>query len=254
MGVVGGTLKRWLKEHTPQHEIKCFDPGKGLKDDLAGCNAIFISVPVPATPYGQDVSMLDQAVTLAKKYSGLVFIRSTVLPGTNDMYGTISMPEFLTERKAYEDFCAHPIMLGGANKFEEIQTIFPKIFNKKSFHIIKNVDAEMAKLTHNCFGAMKVTYFNIIKELCEKTGANFENVKFGASMTGFIGPQHTQVPGPDGLKGYGGKCFPENMLAMSGFLKQMKMNEANLFFTEIMENNNKYRRTGFREQHQDAAL
>ena len=57
VGVVGGTLKDWLNVNT-FHQVKCYDPGKGMYDDLIGCDAIFISVPVDATMYGQDSKVL----------------------------------------------------------------------------------------------------------------------------------------------------------------------------------------------------
>src|SRR3990167_8693371 len=111
VGVVGGTLAKWFKEHT-DHDVRLDDPQKGHLDFLEDCEAIFISVPVPASPNGQDFKILEEAVSLAKKHTDKVFIRSTVLPGTNDRLGTISMPEFLTERQAYSDITKYPILCG----------------------------------------------------------------------------------------------------------------------------------------------
>lgn len=224
VGVVGGTLRRWFFEHT-DHDVRCVDPHKGMDDSLDGCSAIFISVPVPTTPHGQDLGSLKEAIALAKKYTNFVFIRSTVLPGTNDDLGTISMPEFLTERRAYEDLCALPVLVGRCD-----DKLLNYIFPKKNVVMVSNVEAELAKFTHNCFGAWKVSYFNIIYQMCQKLGADFEAVKFAANLTGFIEPTHTQVPGPDGFFGYGGKCFPENMEAMKSYLRDKDLpTEAGLF-------------------------
>ena len=80
------------------------------------------------------------------------------------------------------------------------------------------------------FGAMKVTYFNVIHKICRQVGANFDNVKAGAFLTGYIEKQHTLVPGPDGKFGFGGKCFPENVSAMGEHLRKIGMvNESELF-------------------------
>jgi hypothetical protein len=122
-GCVGGTLGKWFKEHT-NHELRIYDPYKGYKDSLIGCEAIFISVPVPSSQSGQDQTILKQSVHYAKQFTDNVFIRSTVLPGTNDSLGTISMPEFLTERRAYEDMCKYPILSGRCDK-GLLERIFP---------------------------------------------------------------------------------------------------------------------------------
>jgi len=235
VGVVGGTLKRWFSEHT-KHDVRCVDPHKGMNDDLEGCSAIFISVPVPATPSGQDLKILKEAVALAKKYTSFVFIRSTVLPGTNDMLGTISMPEFLTERRAYEDLCRLPVLVGNCDG-KLIHYIFPE----KNVVMLKNTEAELAKFAHNCFGAWKVSYFNIIHQICRITGSDFDAVKFAASLTGFIEPSHTQVPGHDGFLGYGGKCFPENMEALKGYLHDKDMTTESTIFGLIEMMNKVYR-------------
>lgn len=240
LGVVGGTLKRWLENHTT-HEIRAYDPPLGLKDSLLGCEFIFVSVPVPANSQGQDLRILTEAVRLAKSYTRNVFIRSTVLPGTNDALDTFAMPEFLTERQAYKDFCELPIIVGGGGfSPRNLEEVFPG----KTIHRITNAEAELAKFTHNCFGAMKVTYFNIVEELCRKFSADYPQVLSAAMTTGFIEPTHTLVPGPDGKRGYGGKCFPENMAALEAFLgarDDLGMQAARVFFEAIQALNWDYR-------------
>ncbi len=212
-GVVGGTLKTWLEVNT-FHELKCYDPGLGMYDDLMGCEAIFISVPVNSTMYGQDLKILTESVIKAKKITDKVFIRSTVLPGTNDSLGTISMPEFLTERRAYDDFDKLPMVFGRVDK-----DFVDKIFPFKPKIIVTNMEAELSKYMHNCFGAFKVTYFNMMKKLCDAKDANFEKVKQAAKITGFLGEEHMSVPGHDGKFGYGGKCMPPNMESLEMHLK-----------------------------------
>lgn len=236
VGVVGGTLKRWFAEHT-DHDVRCLDPYKNMADSLEGCSAIFISVPAPANSRGQDLSTIENAVRLAKQYTDYVFIRSTVLPGTNDKLKSISMPEFLTERRAYEDLCNLPVLVGKCDE-KLVRYLFPE----KQIIMVSNTEAELAKYTHNCFGAWKVSYFNIISKVCQQMGANFDAVKFAAGITGFIEPTHTQVPGPDGLFGYGGKCFPENMEAFKSFLSDRSLlTESTIFkLIEMMNANYRY--------------
>lgn len=215
VGTVGGTLKRYFEEFC-DHELRLFDPQKGMNDDLCGIEAAFISVPVPAHGRGQDKSMLEVAINHAKNHTKNIFIRSTVLPGTNDYYGTTSMPEFLTERIAYDEMKRLPIICGDTKS--KVSDIFPE----KEIIFMSNNEAELTKMAHNCFGAMKVTYFNLIFDLCQKFNCDFETVKKYMGMSGFIDVlNHTQVPGPDGERGFGGKCFPENISAIQKMLANM---------------------------------
>lgn len=246
VGVVGGTLYKWFTENT-DFEIARHDPPKGLNENLKGSKAIFISIPVPAIMTGQYQEDLKEAVIFARQYTKHVFIRSTVLPGTNDRLGTYSMPEYLTARRAYQDFCALPLLFGQAPT-ELIKEIFEKkIQADGKFYQVSNVEAELAKYTHNIFGALKVSYFNMIYKLSDHVGANFENVKTAANITGFLGEEHLQVPGPDGKLGYGGVCYPTNMASFVEFLDyesigyNHKFKEEVAVFKNIIDFNKKVR-------------
>lgn len=234
VGIVGGTLKGWFEKHT-KHDIRCLDPNKNLNDSLEDCEAIFISVPVEAMGNGQDLRILESCINLAKQHTQFVFVRSSVLPGTSDHFGCIAMPEFLTERTAAEDMERLPILVGKCD-----QRLLDCLFPGKEKIILENTEAELAKYAHNCFGAIKVTYFNVINEICERLGADFDSVKKGMHLTGFVEKQHTMVPGPDGYYGYGGKCFPTNMDAMTRFLGSHYLGGVELFKT-VIELNNRFR-------------
>lgn len=237
LGVVGGTLRDFLVKFT-SHELKLCDPPKGKNDDFEGIDVCFVSVPVHANGRGQDQRVLKNCIEYARKYTQNIFIRSTVLPGTNDSMGTMAMPEFLTERQAFEDMQRLPILAGyGGNKTSrEVWELLSLIFPNKEIIVLKNSEAELAKFAHNCFGAMKVTYFNMIYKMCQAAGADFEAVKFGASLTGFIEmAHHTKVPGPDGMFGFGGKCFPENVKAFEGYAEGLPGFEAEKEFLRVIQ-------------------
>ena len=224
-GMVGGALKRWLKANT-DHELRCQDPKHGCSDDFEGVDVIFIAVPVPTKEdRTQDTTILE---TLVERYSVLnptvpIFVRSSVLPGTCDRLQAKynarvwAMPEFLTERFADEDLSKHPLIVGVPPTYT-ILPLLREIFPGKHLLTMSNLEAEFAKYAHNCFGAMKVGYFNIIQEACRKVGAEYDRVLAGARMTGFIEETHTRVPGPDGKFGFGGACLPKDLSAFSGFL------------------------------------
>src|SRR6266540_11503 len=205
-GIVGGALIKWFENHT-DHDIFIYDPPKGYNTDLKLCDAAFICVPVPTNFDGsQNHFYLENALNVTNGKN--VFIRSTVLPGTNDRYGTWSCPEFLTERQAYDDTCKMGILTGCSDA-----ELLAKIFPQKSIYMMSNKEAELAKYAHNAFGAMKVNFFNIIYDICTKLDADYKSVLDGVLMSGYINETHTQVPGPDGKFGFGGTCFPKDLKA-----------------------------------------
>lgn len=95
-----------------------------------------------------------------------IWIRTTILPGTSEKLSKklgkkiYHMPEFLTERTYLEDFKWQPMVFTG--DIELLKKIFP---GKKHIEM-SSAEAEMSKYAHNVFGALKVTYFNCIYDLC----------------------------------------------------------------------------------------
>ena len=142
------------------------------------------------------------------------------------------MPEMLTERTAYEDFCSQPMIYTG-----EI-ALLSKIFKDKIYIEMSNIEAEISKYAHNVFGALKVTYFNGIYEYCQKLGIDYENVHKGVLLSGYINKPHTDVPGPDGKLGYGGKCFPKDVNA---FIESLKGSELQKLLEIVPVLNEKFR-------------
>lgn len=146
-----------------------------------------------------------------------IWIRTTILPGTSkklsDETGRIvyHMPEFLTERTYIEDFRWQPMVFSGAPEHREI---LKRIFVGKKYVEMTSEEAEMVKYAHNVFGALKVTYFNCIYDLCRRMGMDYASVRKGILGSTYINDVHTMVPGPDGKFGYGGKCFPKDVNAM----------------------------------------
>ena len=88
-----------------------------------------------------------------------------------------------------------------------------------------NLEAEITKYSHNVFGAVKVTFFNGIYELAKQTGCDYEKIRKGVLLSGYINEPHTMVPGPDGKTGYGGKCFPKDVAAFINFCQSTKISK-----------------------------
>lgn len=212
-GVIGMAMGKWLQEHT-SCQMAISDPPKGINEDLSACDVFFVSIHIPTETDGtQDLTLLKSIV------KGLpaapVFVRTTLLPGTTERLTqelgrpVYFMPEFLTERTAYADFCTQDIIVTGA------RDIMDEIFKSKKIIHMTSTEAEIAKYAHNVFGALAVTYFNGIYELCRLNNADYNRVREGFLLSGYLSPTHTHVPGPDGRFGYGGKCFPKDVNAFA---------------------------------------
>lgn len=217
-GVIGNVMKVWLENHT-SHIIKVLDPAKGYNDDLSDIDIAFISIHIETESDGsQNLTDIKKIIKSLPKIP--IFIRTTLLPGTCDSLSkelqreVYFMPEFLTERTAYDDFCSQAMIYCS----DDIN-LLKKIFPNKCYLQMSNFEAEISKYAHNVFGAVKVTYFNGIYKLCEENNLKFDKVRAGILQSGYINETHTMVPGPDGKFGYGGKCFPKDIKAFSHFVK-----------------------------------
>lgn len=217
-GVTGQALHAYLHDQT-KHTLIINDPPKNIDRPLAGCSVVFVCVPVPTDfEKGQDLSMVKDVIEKCDD-DALIVIRSTILPGTTkalaQLYDKtiVHVPEFLTARRATQDQFDAKIIYVGADEIDPAyKNIFEMIFPEKQIRFVSSGEAEMIKYAHNVFGAMKVTYWNAVHEFCEKRGLHYNTVRLGClSVTDFINPEHTKVPGPDGFKGFGGTCFPVNV-------------------------------------------
>lgn len=213
-GFIGGALNTWLQEHNPEVEVSISDPYKGYNDDVSHTDIVFISIHIPTECDGtQNLDVLREIITRLPSTIP-IFIRTTVLPHTCDTLSkelnkrVYFMPEFLTERTAYEDFCSQAMI------FTAEEELLAKIFRGKKYITMTSLEAELVKYAHNVFGAVKVTYFNAIHALCQDLNCNYKNIQKGVLLSGYINDTHTYVPGPDGRMGYGGKCFPKDVRAL----------------------------------------
>ena len=221
-GYVGGALKVWLEENNPSVKILVSDPPKGMNDDLSTSDIVFVSLHVPTEEDGsQDLTLMTG---LIKKLPDVpVFVRTTILPGTSERlsketgHKVYFMPEFLTERTYIEDFKTQPMVFTG-----EVD-LLSKIFVGKKFCRMTSLEAEITKYAHNVFGALKVTYFNAVADYCRRNGCDYKAVHTGILLSGYINEMHTQVPGPDGKYGYGGKCFPKDVNALAALTKDLPL-------------------------------
>ena len=218
------------------------DAGEAIR---AG-EAIFICVGTPPKDSGEaDLSAIDHVarqIAAEARTPKLVIEKSTVPARTglelsralsaysknsNLKFRVASNPEFLREGTAVEDFF-HPdrIVVGveDSSSAAELREIYRPIL-EKSFHcpvhegtcppghkpefLVTTINsAELIKHASNSFLALKISYANVIADLCEKIGANVEEVTHAMGLDERIGGQFLKA----GL-GYGGFCFPKDVQA-----------------------------------------
>jgi UDPglucose 6-dehydrogenase len=136
-------------------------------------------------------------------------------------------PEFLTEKNANEDFIhADRIVLGGnEDALSTLSHLYREvgIFSETKIVRMSTTEAEIVKYHANVELATRVLVSNVIYDVCEKTGANYNKVREGVITDKRIGPSHSIVPGPDGSRGIGGKCFVKDLAALIGKAKDLNV-------------------------------
>jgi UDPglucose 6-dehydrogenase len=130
---------------------------------------------------------------------------------TEAEFDVASNPEFLREGSAVSDFLNPDRIIIGVES-EKARDILCQIYEKfKDRVVVTNIDtAELIKHASNSFLAMKISYINLISNLCEKTEANVEQVAEGMGLDPRIGGRFLKA----GI-GYGGSCFPKDIKALT---------------------------------------
>ena len=128
-------------------------------------------------------------------------------------FDVASNPEFLREGSAINDFMRPDRVVIGC-KSEKAKNILKELYRplyllETPIIFTNRETAELIKYAANSFLATKITFINEISNLCEKVGANVNDVSIGIGLDGRIGKKFLH-PGP----GYGGSCFPKDTLAL----------------------------------------
>lgn len=129
-------------------------------------------------------------------------------------FDVVSNPEFLREGSAVHDF-SHPdrVVIGAESEkaMDIMKRVYSVLYLNETPFIEANIEtAEMIKYASNAFLAMKITFINEVANLCDKVGANAQDVAKAMGRDGRISPKFLN-PGP----GYGGSCFPKDTLALA---------------------------------------
>lgn len=198
---------------------------------VKGSDAVFIAVGTPSRR-GDGQADLSFVYAVAREVAPalcgytVVVTKSTVPVGTGDAveaiirelrpdadFAVVSNPEFLREGSAIEEF-KHPnrIVVGSHDERSRdvMRAVYrPLYLNQAPMLFTDRRTAEMIKYASNAFLATKIAFINEMADLCEKTGANVQDVARGMGLDNRIGAKFLH-PGP----GFGGSCFPKDLAAL----------------------------------------
>ena len=202
-----------------------------LAEAVKGADVVFIAVGTP-TQEGDGHADLSYVYTAAAEIGHaiddytVVVTKSTVPVGTGrevhriiseirdaDAFDVASNPEFLREGSAIEDFMRPNRVVIGTDSdraSEVLKQLYRPLFLMETPILYTKIEtAELIKYAANTFLAAKITFINEVANLCEKVGANVQEVARGIGLDGRIGSKFLHA-GP----GYGGSCFPKDTLAL----------------------------------------
>lgn len=218
------------------------------KSAIAECDIVFIAVPTPTTPKGFDDSIVRDAIKLIG-VGKVAVIKSTILPGTtesiqveNPNIFVFHSPEFLSVSTAQEDARKPQRNIIGIpvddqiyrDKANEILSILPQA----DFSLItKAKEAELFKYLRNCFFYTKIIYMNMLYDLAEKIGCDWEVLKTIMANDPWIGKMHIDPVHKSG-RGAGGGCFIKDFSALRGFYsKHIDNDKSNEVFNSLEQKN-----------------
>lgn len=212
------------------------------------CDIVFIAVPTPTTPEGFDDHIVREVIKLVGK-GKIAIIKSTILPGTtvsiqkeNPEIFVFHSPEFLREVTAAYD-ASHPDrnIIGipkdteeYKQKAEEVLQVLPHAPFKL---VCDSNTAELIKYAGNCFLYTKVIFMNMLYDLSEKLGCDFEEVKNAMIGDPRIGASHMD-PVHGGARGAGGHCFIKDFAAFSEMYEKNVGDKIGLAALRALEDKN----------------
>ncbi len=203
-----------------------------LKEGISDAEVVFIAVGTPPRPEDGHADMkyvygVAEEVAEHLDHYAVITTKSTVPVGTSEAvykiirdkradleFDVASNPEFLREGSAIEDFMRPNRVVVGveSERAKKVMQDLYRPLNLREAPLIFTTirSSELIKYASNAFLAVKIGFINEMADLCEKLGANVQDIAKGMGSDNRIGPKFLH-PGP----GYGGSCFPKDTLALA---------------------------------------
>ncbi len=233
------------------HTMSFFDPAfpESQFEDVLNTDVVFVCVPTNQLPNGDcDVSIVEQAIETfnAKKYTGLIAIKSTVIPGTTERLSMhfpnlriCNVPEFLRAKTALADFIHnHDVLIIGSHR-EQDQELIRRVHGPYPQQVacVTPTEAEVIKYFNNVHHAMQVTFANITYEVCERMGANYMNVFNAVTKRQCINRDYLMAN--KNTRAYGGHCLPKDTNAWNNLLKKLDIDVS--LIQSVIDDNEKFK-------------
>ncbi len=235
-------LSKIVKKNFDQGNLEfTIDTDRAVKES----EVVFIAVGTPSLPDGSvNLDYVKKAAEdIARAMNGYKVIvdKSTVPVGTGDVVGrtiakyysgdfhVVSNPEFLKEGDAVSDFMKPDRIVIGSNdkKAEEIMlSLYEKLGGERVLTTVKN--SELIKYASNAYLATSISFINSVANICEKVGADVNEVSRGMRADKRIGQYAFLAAGV----GYGGSCFPKDV---KGLIQTANENEIGFEILDSVE-------------------
>ena len=219
---------------------------------------IFISVNTPTKTYGAGkgmaadlkyIELCARQIAAVSKDNKIIVEKST-LPvrtaeaiksildhtGNGVKFQILSNPEFLAEGTAVQDLLnPDRVLIGGEQTPEGLSAInslvnvYANWVNKENILTTNLWSSELSKLTANAFLAQRVSSINAMSEICEKTGADVNEVAKAIGMDSRIGSKFLKAS-----VGFGGSCFQKDILNLVYICKSFGLNEAADYWEQVI--------------------
>ncbi|MEX0773430.1 MAG: UDP-glucose/GDP-mannose dehydrogenase family protein [Balneolales bacterium] len=201
----------------------------GLKEAVDSAEIIFLCLPTPPGADGEAdlsfvLSVAKEIGSMIKDYKVIVNkstvpvgtadkVRMTIEAQTNVSFDVVSNPEFLREGAAIDDFLKpERVVIGSTSDraIEKMELLYePFVRSGNPIIVMDEKSSELTKYAANAFLATKISFMNEVANLCERVGANVDNVRRGIGTDSRIGKRFLFA----GI-GYGGSCFPKDVQAL----------------------------------------
>lgn len=257
IGIVGlgavGTANKQGFEHL-NHEVIGHDIKHNTKiQDVINSEIVFVCVPTPQSADGScDTSIIESVITEldTHEYKGIIAIRSTVEPGFTqhmiDKFKNLTIcfvPEFLRERCATDDFIHnHKLLAVGTHDIWVYRKVVRAHGDLPQYteHLTPS-EAEVLKYYNNVYAALRVTFANVMYEICDKLNCDYTTIKNAYIKTGKATDMYLDVN--PSLRGYGGMCLPKDTQAIAALLDKLELDFD--LIKSINHDNSKLKRTVF---------
>lgn len=233
-GYLGQAYAEMFSEALIYDEPKGLYAGQELLEDgrlaVNACDIAIVAVPTDyAKGGGLDMSIIEDI--LGWLDTETILIKSALQPGTTDKLiaktgkNIAVSVEFIGEQSYFVPPESYPdpknpkkhrlLVIGGAEpaRTKAAEVLWEQMSPDTRIHLVTALEAEITKMAENTFGALKVTWANVLRDVCDKYGANFIQVHQAWSEDGRVNPMHTRSIAHK--RGWDSKCYNKDVRAFA---------------------------------------